>query len=158
MEKNNSSVEYLKNVLISWDEFCKQHSKFEGALKDVLEENERLKVKHQTGLKKLQLEPVSKKTVDGLTTEIYKIGKYIVRTKCVDEKRVHLEVIIDCKTNTYYTPHIFVNDNLEGIMYGFTIETTSYGSLSSEEITKVIDGLREAQEVVEVLKEKFLNK
>ena len=43
-------------------------------------------------------------------------------------------------------------------MYGFTIETTSYGSLSSEEITKVIDGLREAQEVVEVLKEKFLNK
>ena len=101
---------------------------------------------------------MSKKTVDGLTTEIYKIGKYIVRTKCVDEKRVHLEVIIDCKTNTYYTPHIFVNDNLEGIMYGFTIETTSYGSLSSEEITKVIDGLREAQEVVEVLKEKFLNK
>lgn len=157
-EKDFDSAKYLKNVLISWDEFCKQHSKFEGALKDVLEENERLKAKRQAEPKKLQLELIRRKTVDGRTTEIYKIGKYIVRTKCVDEKRVHLEVIVDCKTNTYYTPHIFVNDNLEGIIYGFTIETTAYGSLSSEEITKVIDGLREAQEVVEVLTEQFKNK
>lgn len=40
-----NSVQYLENVLSSWGEFCKQHSKFEEALKNVLEENKRLKEK-----------------------------------------------------------------------------------------------------------------
>lgn len=45
MSENTNYVEYLENVLSSWGEFCKHHSKFEEALKEVLEENKRLKAK-----------------------------------------------------------------------------------------------------------------
>lgn len=45
MTGNTNYVEYLENVLSSWGEFCKQHSKFEEALKEVLEENKRLKAR-----------------------------------------------------------------------------------------------------------------
>lgn len=156
MEKNNSSVEYLKNVLISWDEFCKQHSKFEVALKDVLEENERLKVKHQTEPKKLQLRLTFKKEMDGVIKEIYSIGKYTVVADWFAVCGVY--IAIGREDSNRYLPYICANKNSFGKITGFTIETTSYGALSSEEITKVINGLREAQEVVEILKEKFLNK
>lgn len=51
MNEKINSVEYLENVLVSWDEFCKQHGKFEEALRDVLEENKRLKTQLQTSNK-----------------------------------------------------------------------------------------------------------
>ena len=36
-------VEYLRNVLTTWKEFCKGHSRFVKAINDILAENERLK-------------------------------------------------------------------------------------------------------------------
>lgn len=43
MSENINPVEYLEKVLVTWNEFCKQHSNFVEALRDVLEENKRLK-------------------------------------------------------------------------------------------------------------------
>lgn len=48
MNEKINYVEYLENVLVSWSEFCNQHNKFEKALKEVLEENKRLKAQMQT--------------------------------------------------------------------------------------------------------------
>ena len=35
--------EYLTRVLKQWGEFCKGHRRFEKAIKEILEENERLR-------------------------------------------------------------------------------------------------------------------
>ena len=43
MKNNVKPREYLLRVLQQWDKFCKGHRRFEKAIKDILEENERLK-------------------------------------------------------------------------------------------------------------------
>lgn len=40
---NKTPREYLLRVLKRWTAFCKTHRQFEKAIKDILEENERLK-------------------------------------------------------------------------------------------------------------------
>ena len=42
--KNKTPYEYLTNVLQQWGAFCKGHRHFEKAIKDLLAENERLRV------------------------------------------------------------------------------------------------------------------
>lgn len=41
--KSKTPYEYLLNVLQQWNAFCKGHQHFEKAIKDLLEENKRLK-------------------------------------------------------------------------------------------------------------------
>lgn len=52
-----------------------------------------------------------------------------------------------------YTPEIYGGRKMFGEYRPFEIQTTAYGTLSSEEIDKVIAGYRAAQKMVKVLNE-----
>ena len=60
------------------------------------------------------------------------------------------------KEREEYLPEIYVIDDGEMHVFGFEIQTTSYGSLSAEETKKMIAGLNEAIEVVEILTKEFV--
>lgn len=42
-KRESDSVKYLENVLKTWKSFCQSHILFCNAIKDVLDENKRLK-------------------------------------------------------------------------------------------------------------------
>ena len=65
-------TEYLTQVLKQWGEFCKSHSRFETAIKDILAENERLKAENEE--KQELIAYLQNANVQGLrrTTEIVK--------------------------------------------------------------------------------------
>ena len=44
----------------------------------------------------------------------------------------------------------------EGEILGFEVQTTSYGALPVDEVKKVIDGLNDAIEVVDILTKAFV--
>lgn len=48
MKNNVKPREYLLKVLQQWEGFCREHRRFEKAIKDILEENERLKAEIET--------------------------------------------------------------------------------------------------------------
>ena len=92
--------------------------------------------------------------------DIYEIGNYqVIRDLSIYEsgnKHERFEVRpnrkVDFLPDIYYNYSIFGDDNQRD----FRIQTTSYGSLPTEDIQKVIDGYKEAVEVVNVLNERFL--
>ena len=57
-----------------------------------------------------------------------------------------------------YLPDIYCRTDDEGEIVGFEVQTTSYGALPADEIKKVIDGLNEAIEVVDILTKEFVKK
>lgn len=58
-----------------------------------------------------------------------------------------------------FLPDIYADtDDNEGIITDFIIQTTSYGALNVEDTKRFIEAYQEAVEVVEVLKDKFINK
>lgn len=90
----------------------------------------------------------------------YRIGNYVVfrelslyKTGSTFER---IQVIQNREVD--YIPEIYFNYDIFGEKDAreFKIQTTSYGSLSSEEIQKVIAGYNEALEVANILTDKFL--
>lgn len=97
------------------------------------------------------------KAYNGSILNNYLIGDYVIS-----------ERIYDSFTYIYTTPNMNANDflpcifaddeNEDGIITDFRIETTSYGTLKVEDTKKFIEAYNEAVEVVEILKDKFVNK
>ena len=55
-----------------------------------------------------------------------------------------------------YIPQLYVEEDvMEDLIYGFAIQTTSYGSLEKVEIRKMIKGYQYALDVVELLEKEF---
>lgn len=97
------------------------------------------------------------KAANGSILNNYLIGDYVIS-----------ERIYDSFTCIYTTPNINANDflpvifaddeNEDGIITNFRIQTTSYGTLKVEDVKKFIEAYNEAVEVVEIFKDKFISK
>lgn len=86
--------------------------------------------------------------------DIYTVGNnYTVYVNTYEDG--HLCVDIKEKRDEY-VPLIYARSELFGELSGFEIQTTSYGSLSAEEIKKMVAALNEAVEVVEILTKEFV--
>lgn len=92
--------------------------------------------------------------------DVYQIGNYSVAKETTiyqsGNKFECFYVVGD--RNIEYLPDIYFNQNIfdNNDVKDFKIQTTSYGSLSPEEIQKVIAGYNEAVKVVNILTNKFL--
>ena len=96
-------------------------------------------------------------TDNGSIINTYVIGDYNISE--------HIHKSFTC---IYTTPNIDANDflpvifaddeNEDGIITDFRIQTTSYGTLKVEDTKRFIEAYNEAVEVVEILKAKFVNK
>ena len=99
----------------------------------------------------------TKETLNGSTINNYVIGDYSIS-----------EHIHDSFTCIYTTPNMEANDflptifaddeNEDGNITDFRIQTTSYGTLKVEDTKRFIEAYQEAVKVVEILKDKFVNK
>lgn len=92
--------------------------------------------------------------------DVYQIGNYsIAREMTIYQSGNTFERFHIIKDrNIEYLPDIYFNQNIfdNNDVKDFKIQTTSYGSLSPEDIQKVIDGYNEAVKVVNVLTDIFL--
>lgn len=107
-------------------------------------------------MKKYTLTKISEKTSSDSTVTVYKIANYKVRVIKSQNNLTYIHVITN--SNERYTPDIFCNDDCNGTILGFDIQTTSYGALNIEETKKMIKALNEAIVVVKVLTETFCKK
>lgn len=102
----------------------------------------------------MELRLEATKTVDNKQVEIYEIADYEVKVVIYEDGTKYITVR---EKRGEYLPRIYCRTNDDnGDILGFEIQTTSYGALSAEETAKVIDGLREAVEVVEILTKEFV--
>lgn len=100
---------------------------------------------------KYEITLVKFKEEDGRKYELYQIGKYEVTITTYSDGCSFANIRKDHSER--YLPEIYARE--DRTITGFEIQTTSYGALPVEEISKVIAGLEEAMEVVKVLTEKF---
>lgn len=99
----------------------------------------------------------TKEAANGSIINTYVIGDYTIR-----------EHIYKSFTCIYTTPNMEANDflpcifaddeNEDGIITDFRIQTTSYGTLKVEDAKKFIEAYNEAVAVVEILEAKFVDK
>jgi len=92
--------------------------------------------------------------------DIYEIGNYqIIRDLSIYKSgKTHERFGVNPNREKDYVPEIYFNYDIFGDDKAreFKIQTTSYGSLSPADIQRVIDGYKEAVEVVNILTDKFL--
>jgi hypothetical protein len=88
--------------------------------------------------------------------EIYEIGKYGVEVTTYENGDKYIRVFVTDR-NDRYIPEIYCTINRKSKAIEFSIQTSSYGSLSADEIKQVIAGYNEALEVVEILTKEFVN-
>lgn len=92
--------------------------------------------------------------------DIYEIGNYrVIRDLSIYESgRVYESFDIRPNRELEYIPDIYFNNRLFGDDFAkeFKIQTTAYGSMSPEIIQQIIEGYKEAIEVVNILTDKFL--
>lgn len=90
----------------------------------------------------------------------YRIGNYVVfrEMSFYNTGSIFDRIQVIQNREVDYIPEIYFNYDIFGEKdtREFKIQTTSYGSLSPEEIQKVIAGYNEALEVVNILTEKFI--
>ena len=92
---------------------------------------------------------------EGRTAEIYEIGRYTVKVVTYEGGFKHISVRTE---RDDYLPEIYCRDDIEGRVFGFEVQTTSYGAISPDEIRKVVAGLEEAAKVAEFLNMEFVEK
>lgn len=100
------------------------------------------------------MELVLKKVVKfcGGVRSIYDIGGYNVLETVCEDGYLDIEIRRNPEYSNYrYTPEIYCKINSRCTAYKLEIQTTSYGTLSVNEIGKVARGLNEAAEVAVVL-------
>ena len=103
----------------------------------------------------MELNVIERKEIGDKKCETYRIGRYTVKLVRYIDGSIYIAV---GKERADYLPEIYGRSNYEGTVLGFEIQTTSYGALSVEETKKMIDGLNEAIEVVEILTKEFVSK
>lgn len=102
----------------------------------------------------MELKLVEAFEVDGRKVDRYEIGDYKVKAMTYSWGR---RVEVGSLNRERYLPDIYCRTDDEGEIVGFEVQTTSYGALPIEEAKKVVDGLNEAIEVVEILTDRFVN-
>lgn len=96
-------------------------------------------------------------TDNGSIINTYVIGDYSI-SEHIHKSFTCIYTTPNFDTNDFL-PVIFADDeNEDGIITDFRIQTTSYGTLKVEDTKKFIEAYNEAVEVVEILKTKFVNK
>lgn len=101
----------------------------------------------------MEMKLIEKKTVNDKDVKIFEIGRYTVKEITYEGGYKSIEVR---KATKGYTPEIYCIDDLDGNILGFEVQTTSYGSLRTNEIRKLIIALEEAAQVAEILTAKFV--
>lgn len=96
-------------------------------------------------------------TDNGLIINTYVIGDYSI-TEHIHKSFTCIYTTPNMEANDFL-PCIFADDeNEDGIITDFRIQTTSYGTLKVEDAKKFIEAYNEAVAVVEILEAKFVNK
>ena len=97
------------------------------------------------------------KATDGTIVNNYLIGDYVI-SEHIHENFSCIYTNPNMEANDFL-PCIFADDeNEDGNITDFEIQTTSYGTLKVEDTKKFIEAYNEAVEVAEILKAKFVNK
>lgn len=91
---------------------------------------------------------------DERTLKAYELGSYEVSVITYDSGWQSISIRPDRQNR--YLPEIYPRDDLEGHIFGFDIQTTSYGALPADQIRKVIEGLEEAIKAAEILTKEFV--
>lgn len=92
---------------------------------------------------------------DGTTINTYLIGDYAI-SEHIHKSFTCIYTTPNMNANAFL-PSIFADDEKEdGNITDFEIQTTSYGTLKVEDAKKFIGAYKEAVEVVEILKDKFV--
>ena len=96
-------------------------------------------------------------TDNGSIINTYVIGDYSI-SEHIHKSFTYIYTTPNFDANDFL-PAIFADDeNEDGIITDFRIQTTSYGTLKVEDAKRFIEAYKEAVEVVEILKDKFVNK
>lgn len=104
----------------------------------------------------MELTLVSTKKVDDILIEVFTISNYKIRT-ITYKSGIEFVTVLAGKEKVAYLPQIYCETNDDnGDILGFNIQTTSYGSLPTEELKKLVARMEEAICVVEVLTAKFV--
>lgn len=82
---------------------------------------------------------------------------YKIQQRFYDEEDYSITISKEFGEEYKYLPSIYSKTDGEEKIIDFEIETSSYGSLSSEEIERVISGYKIALDVVKELKEMFID-
>lgn len=94
-------------------------------------------------------------TDNGLIINTYVIGDYSI-TEHIHKSFTCIYTTPNFDANDFL-PAIFADDeNEDGIITDFRIQTTSYGTLKVEDAKKFIEAYNEAVAVVEILTDKFI--
>lgn len=97
------------------------------------------------------------KADNGSIINTYVIGNYSI-SEHIHKNFTYIYTTPNFDANDFL-PVIFADDeNEDGIITDFRIQTTSYGTLKVEDTKKFIEAYNEAVEVVEILKAKFIGK
>lgn len=97
----------------------------------------------------------------GSTIHLYtcRVGQYRIERDLIEFDNGSTRERLDIYPEGEYLPNIIFNRRRNGQnVHEFKIETVTYGSLSPDELKKVIAGYEHALEVVEVLNNEFLTK
>lgn len=92
-------------------------------------------------------------------TNIYNISNYTIRETIYVNGDRYITNYFDSKEK--FTPDIYPiysNDGLGGEIVDFKIQTSSYGTLTLEEMQELIKAYKNAIAVIEVLKDKLIKK
>lgn len=103
-------------------------------------------------MEEIKLTHVCTKKVDNGEIEIYKIAGYTVRKRTYSDGSRYITIDPD---KLAYLPLIDCRTDMEGNILDFEIQTTSYGTLPTGEIKKMVEALETAVSVVEILKKTF---
>lgn len=96
-------------------------------------------------------------TDNGSIINTYVIGDYSI-SEHIHKSFTYIYTTPNFDANDFL-PAIFADDeNEDGIITDFRIQTTSYGTLKVEDAKKFIEAYNEAVEIVEILKDKFIGK
>ena len=91
---------------------------------------------------------------EGRTLKTYDLGSYEV-SAIIYDTGWH-SIYVSTNGSNRYQPNIYTRDDLDGNIHGFVIQTTSYGAIPADQVRKVIEGLEEAAEVVDILTKEFV--
>lgn len=101
----------------------------------------------------MELKLTETRKFDDKVLERYEIARYTVKVFTHESGYKSIDVRKDGED---YLPDIYCRTNSEGDSLAFEVQTTSYGSLSTDEIGKVVAGLEEAAQVAEILTAEFV--
>lgn len=101
----------------------------------------------------MELKLTQTKTVEDRKVEIYEIAKYTVRVITYNGGYRSIDIR---EERGEYIPAIYYRTDINGDAIGFEIQTTSYGALPIDEMSKMVQALVEATTVAGILTKEFI--